>query len=320
MGFKRSHADMEGHRKHVDGRDHDTRLQPQGHQRQSPFMPMFEYFRYELDEHHDRRERVITASREITRMSKKIIFTLQRIRTVQQPLPAHASKTNQPLHAAITSQFSSVSGDLQGINAYRYDKQISGGRQEWMESISFQYYLEHAKLIGFEEARVALREQSQPSTTVGAEQKHESMDVDTEEERTESDVAKLNSNIAVGLTPEDYLLGIYDMTGELMRFAITAMATNGSLPAISTPIGQDFQQQEHRRTVLTDMRELRSALESFDAGTGPFAKDAEKKMEVMKGSVEKVERALYGLTVRGAERPKGWMPEINEASLEVGAS
>ncbi|KYG43350.1 hypothetical protein M433DRAFT_71855 [Acidomyces richmondensis BFW] len=270
---------MEGHRKHVDGRDHDTRLQPQGHQRQSPFMPMFEYFRYELDEHHDRRERVITASREITRMSKKII------RTVQQPLPAHASKTNQPLHAAITSQFSSVSGDLQGINAYRYDKQISGGRQEWMESISFQYYLEHAKLIG-----------------------------------TESDVAKLNSNIAVGLTPEDYLLGIYDMTGELMRFAITAMATNGSLPAISTPIGQDFQQQEHRRTVLTDMRELRSALESFDAGTGPFAKDAEKKMEVMKGSVEKVERALYGLTVRGAERPKGWMPEINEASLEVGAS
>ena len=38
----------------------------------SPFMPMFETFRAELDEHHDRRERVIKASRDITALSKKM--------------------------------------------------------------------------------------------------------------------------------------------------------------------------------------------------------------------------------------------------------
>lgn len=38
----------------------------------SPFMPMFEVFRSELDEHHDRRERVIKASRDITALSKKM--------------------------------------------------------------------------------------------------------------------------------------------------------------------------------------------------------------------------------------------------------
>lgn len=38
----------------------------------SPFMPMFEVFRNELDEHHDRRERIIKASRDITAMSKKM--------------------------------------------------------------------------------------------------------------------------------------------------------------------------------------------------------------------------------------------------------
>lgn len=38
----------------------------------SPFMPMFEVFRKELDEHHDRRERVIKASRDITAASKKM--------------------------------------------------------------------------------------------------------------------------------------------------------------------------------------------------------------------------------------------------------
>lgn len=38
----------------------------------SPFMPMFEIFRNELDEHHDRRERIIKASRDITALSKKM--------------------------------------------------------------------------------------------------------------------------------------------------------------------------------------------------------------------------------------------------------
>jgi hypothetical protein len=38
----------------------------------SPFMPMFMAFRNELDEHHDRRERVIKASRDITALSKKM--------------------------------------------------------------------------------------------------------------------------------------------------------------------------------------------------------------------------------------------------------
>ena len=38
----------------------------------SPFMPMFEGFRAELDEHHDRRERIIKASRDITAASKKM--------------------------------------------------------------------------------------------------------------------------------------------------------------------------------------------------------------------------------------------------------
>ena len=38
----------------------------------SPFMPMFEVFRNELDEHHDRRERIIKASRDVTALSKKM--------------------------------------------------------------------------------------------------------------------------------------------------------------------------------------------------------------------------------------------------------
>ena len=38
----------------------------------SPLLPMFEQFRAELDEHHDRRQRIIKASSDITAASKKM--------------------------------------------------------------------------------------------------------------------------------------------------------------------------------------------------------------------------------------------------------
>lgn len=116
---------------------------------------------------------------------------------------------------------------------------------------------------------------------------------------------------------QDYLLGIFDMTGELMRFAITAMATGGRIPSSSL---EDSERMEvdagaGERDVLTDLRALRAALEKLETGPGSgwFARDVEKKMSVMRTSVEKVEKALYGLVIRGRERPSGWMPELESS-------
>ncbi|KAK4547094.1 hypothetical protein LTR36_001315 [Oleoguttula mirabilis] len=293
MGVKRSRTAMEG----------QPSSDAAAAQRQSPLMPMFEHFRAELDEHHDRRERIIKASRDITAASKKIIFTLQRIRHLNQDLPAHAVKGNQPYHTTIATQLASVSADLQGLNAYRYSRQISGGCQEWMEAVSFQHYIETATLLSYADARTQIK-------------------------------ALDREGPGVELSAEDYVLGIYDMTGELMRFAITGMAMGGSLPTIpaSSPQSQPQAQPTDsdtslmdidndqpapspttQRSLLTDMRALRSALESLDARGGPFAKEADKKADVMRTSVEKVEKALYGLIVRGAERPKGWNPDAEFA-------
>ncbi|KAK5171720.1 uncharacterized protein LTR77_003356 [Saxophila tyrrhenica] len=250
----------------------------------SLYLPSFEYFRSELDEHHDRRERIIKASRDITAASKKIIFTLHRVRQLQAPLPQNVIKGNAQYYETISKQFASVSADLQGLNAHRYARQISGGCQEYFEAASFEHYLTNARILPYDEAA--------------------------------AQVKKLDAEgPGIELSMEDYILGIYDMTGELMKFAITFMATNQALPAISSPAeGGNVSQ----RNLLTDMRDLRSALESLDAGYGPFAKDVDKKADVMRASVEKVEKALYGLTVRGAERPKGWMPDVEAGrALEV---
>lgn len=183
---------------------------------------------------------------------------------VKEPLPDHVVKNNQPLYDIISTQFTSVSADLQGLDQDRYARQISGGCQEWMEAASFEHYLTTAKLLTYEEAAAKMRL------------------LDSE-------------GPGVQLSPEDYLLGIYDMTGELMRFSITVMATNGSLPMIkadSSDATSHEREQTSERNVLNDMRRLRSALEALNAGSGPFAKDCEKKMEVMRQSVNKVEQSL----------------------------
>ena len=47
-------------------------------------------------------------------------------------------------------------------------------------------------------------------------------------------------------------------------------------------------------------------------------RENEKKIDVMRQSVEKVEGAAYGLVVRGSERPKGWIPDLGgDACKEV---
>lgn len=177
---------------------------------------------------------------------------------------------------------------------------MSGGCQEYIEAASFEHYLTTAEILTFEDAKAKLRALSTPKTDEGVE----------------------DGDVFVELGYEDYLLGIYDMTGELMRFAITAMATSGSLPSplqqFADTMDVDHSAKASDRNILTDMRALRSSLEELNTAGGPFARDVDKKMDVMKQSVEKVEKALYGLTVRGAERPKGWMPDLSSAqAVEV---
>ena len=117
----------------------------------------------------------------------------------------------------------------------------------------------------------------------------------------------------VELTADDYLLGLFDLVGELMRFAVTSMATTGALPRGSP---QEADEGGQGNDILTDLRYIRTHFEALDTSSsrvpGTFSglkKDVEKKMEVMRTCVEKVEKAVYEMIVRGRERPKGWMPE-----------
>jgi hypothetical protein len=201
-----------------------------------------------------------------------VLFSLTqtRVRTLNIIPPKIASEIKDRA-MAMQKQFESIDPDLTGINAWRYQRQISGGIQEFMEAVSFEHYLRTQKLITLEEASKSL-----PT--------------------------------AIDLTGDDYLLGIFDLVGELMRFAITTMATTGTLPGSKAGEGS-----AEERDILMDLRLLRTCFQALDTtscGGSGLGKDVEKKMEVMKTCVEKVETAVYGMIIRGRERPKGWVPDL----------
>lgn len=207
----------------------------------------------------------------------RIHVNKSRVRALKKDIPPKIASESKEKYTAISTQFETIAPDLEGINAWRYQRQISGGIQEFMEAVSFEHYLKHQRLITLEEASKLL-----PA--------------------------------GVTLTGDDYVLGIFDLVGELMRFAITTMATTGSLP------GTKDEGSEETRDILMDLRVLRTSFESLDTtscGGSGLGKDVEKKMEVMKTCVEKVETAVYGMIIRGRERPKGWVPDLTDDRAPV---
>ena len=73
-GLKGSNTDA---RPNMSGQKRDFRGNAKSSAPKAPlvrneYTPMFESFRDELDEHHDRRERIVKASRDITALSKKM--------------------------------------------------------------------------------------------------------------------------------------------------------------------------------------------------------------------------------------------------------
>lgn len=242
------------------------------------YTSMFEGFRNELDKHHDRREKIVKVSRDVTALSKKIIFSLQRVRKLGQPIPANITKENEERLVEIKSMLSTIVDDVSGIRRYRYNLICL---EEFVEAISFAHYLEHQSLIS-------------PKTTQEA-----------------------LGDVNIPFTAADYIYGIFDLTGEMMRFATTVTALTGAIPtgpvAGEKPDAEDSAMTDGDdatvpRNILGDLQDVSSMLQLIHLKDRNYL----KKKDVMIEQVRKVERVGYGVTVRGNERPKGWMPDMND--------
>ncbi|WFD27000.1 hypothetical protein MNAN1_001992 [Malassezia nana] len=210
----------------------------------------FALYRDEIDAFHDRRERLIKTSRDVTALSKKLIFHLHRSSNAATP------DELAPLLAAAHTKLREISqmiikcGIEEGLAASfgspndtmnRFERFLGGALEEWIEAVSFLHFLEHDALISYEEVQSLLV----------------------------SDELQ-----CVRVTPWRYLLGLCDLTGELMRYAINGIAGSDPLAKMER--------------VLQMQHTIYSALEPLAALSGDIC----KKQHITLSSIRKVEEGM----------------------------
>lgn len=217
------------------------------------------------------------------------------IRSIRPELPDQIEKDIQSRLGDISKLLATVAPDVQGINRYRYSRSMMC-IEELIEALTFAHYLRSQRLMGFSEAvdKVAELSGSHPD---------DQMDVD--ERDPPAPAATDSPRPAVQVTEEDYLMGIFDLSGEMMRFATTTAALTGKMAGGSATPPLDGRE----RTMVVDMQDLGSFFEMLPQ---QYNKSYQVKLSTLRSSVLKVEKLAYGLTVRGTERPAGWMPDDGE--------
>ncbi|KAH7104175.1 Translin [Auriculariales sp. MPI-PUGE-AT-0066] len=224
----------------------------------------FESFRDDFDAQLDRREKLVKTSREITQSSKKTIFCID-------PTEARVSAVRQARLKLrdINTLFAKIAPDVVGEELWRHQRTVSPGIQEYIEAFSFSHYLEFGTLATYQDVQRSLCDNA------GAPY--------------------------FALPLQDYLLGISDLTGELMRFAIVAIARKGGPAQV--------------KEICTFVRNCHSDLENFARDV----RELPKKQHVTAESLQKIESALYGVVVRGAEY-RGTGEDVDEIIARYAAS
>lgn len=233
----------------------------------SPILKAFQGFQVELDSRYDKHERIVKSSRDVTIQSKRVIFLLHRCS--EKDTSSDTLKEAGEKLQGIKKQFKSIAQELENEDSFQFIRAYSPGLQEFVEAYSFWYFLKHASLVSFEEVCQELvfeREEEEKVTLV--------------------------------VPPVEYILGIADLTGELMRLAINCVGKG----RLDTPVN-----------VCKLLRSIHNAFITF----GNSAKGMSKKIEVMTASLKKVENTCYTIHVRGSEISENMLASLVASEVEV---
>lgn len=250
----------------------------------SSLMVSFKSFQLELDTRHDKYERLVKLSRDITIESKRTIFLLHRI--TSDPNGEEILNESEAKLEAVRQKIKQVAQELIGEDMYQFHRAISPGLQEYVEAVSFQYFIKTRSLISVKEINKQLIftvEDKEEETNTPSSNPHD----------------KQPCTWSLKVTPVDYLLGVADLTGELMRMCINSVG-NGD---IDTP----FELSQFLRQIYDGF--------SYIGNTGPY--EVSKKLYTLKQSLAKVENACYTLKVRGSEIPKHMLADVFSTKAEM---
>ncbi|XP_037972716.2 translin-associated protein X [Plutella xylostella] len=226
-----------------------------------PVLAQFRAAAAALNDRHDRHERLVKLSRDITIESKRIIFLLHSAISVEEQEKATMDAMDR-LNALIAGPIKAIGIELEQKPAYLHARAVSPGFQEFCEAYTFCYLMKHKELPPWSKLQNDFTYQIK------------NIEVEEQPERT----------VVTMLTQSDFLLGLADLSGELMRRAINS---------ISRGIASDNQECHSCCQTTRDL---------FTGFVGLFgaSKEVSRKLCVTRANVGKVEAALYALALRPA--------------------
>ena len=241
----------------------------------SPVIQQFRLYAAELDSKHDRYERIVKLCRDITIESKRIIFLLHTLdKDSKRETVLGEAKTR--LDVLTKTFFKSIAMELAGQDPYQYSRAYRGGLQEFIEAVTFYQYLKDTKIEDWTHLEKNF------VYTVPA----------TPNVPGDETVTAPTKTISTLLAPNEYILGIADLTGELMRKCINNLASGDIASCYQTC---NFVRDMHK---------------GFIGCVGISVKEINKKLYTLKQSLIKMEKVCYTIKVRGSEIPKHMLADV----------
>lgn len=198
----------------------------------TPVVAAFRQYARELDAKHDRYERIIKRSRDITIESKRIIFLLHTVNQSQAPDATTAAagilgEAGKRLRTLAATSFAAIALELRGLDAHQFMRAFSAGLQEFIEALTFWQYLSGERLFDWHKVTEMLTT-SVPRKKAAAdpEATEEEDDTATETKAKEEEQAPALAVVETAICPVDameYMQGLGDLGGEVMRQCIGAL-------------------------------------------------------------------------------------------------
>ncbi|XP_030369441.1 translin-associated protein X [Scaptodrosophila lebanonensis] len=256
---------------------------------QNPVVQAFRSYASELDSKHDRHERILKLSRDITIESKRIIFLLHSIDPRKQNKEKVLEEAKERLTKLINVNFRAVANELRGQDVYQFRAAYSPGLQEFIEAYTYMEYLhsedgsETVKTISDWEALQTIMQYEDPST-----KDDQRVEQTVEGTVNEQPAAKADGTqkFHFFVDPNEYILGVSDLTGELMRRCINSLGSGDT------------------DTCMVTCRVLQQFYTGYISLNCQRARELWRKIAVMKQSLLKAENVCYNVKVRGGEAAK----------------
>ena len=267
-----------------------------------PYAAAFLSYKEELDAKHDKYERLVKLSRDTTVLSKRLIFFLHRASGCQDRGPA--LKEAEAKMREVSELLQRTAKELRGEDPYLQRSAYSPGLQEFIEALSYYTFLRDTELVSLQEVQQWLSfsggtmEEVVEEEEEGEGGKGKVMGCEKMEEEVEVRERGGGEVVFVPLSELNYVLGVADLTGELMRMCITAVGVG---------------QEEVPFQLLPFIRALYCGFHSLV----PVSGEVLHKLKTLRSSLAKIEMACYQLRIRGSEIPRHMLGEVFQVPADA---